>query len=338
MVEQILISKYRKPLGPVPANIGLWRRTHRLGFSLLPGRIQNRLLYRYDFLDLLTYIQQNYRNYYVTIAVPLLPKYPCTYTERLLAMFVALFKSRIVCYRLDIAKAHQLSIFLNPFFVGGSNDMLHVNWIRSHAPDCVQYIDVGANVGTMTIPIAKLCPSLNVVSLEPVPSNFAMLSYNVSLNKLSNVNLVQAAVTTTSGTVQFNLNVFQDGGEGINHTGHGTCDFFISDDQLAKDYPGFSPTMEVNAVRLDELVDGRPSIVKIDTEGHDAEVLLSGIVSLRKKAIRHLIVEISDETAERVYSIVKEYFSNISNNPVGRRIEPVPGHLRLGHADLLCSL
>jgi FkbM family methyltransferase len=61
-------------------------------------------------------------------------------------------------------------------------------------------VDVGANVGTTTIPFAKA--GYNVVAIEPVPTTFAMLSRNVEDNGFgSQVCCVNRAISATSGRV-----------------------------------------------------------------------------------------------------------------------------------------
>src|SRR5262249_20876384 len=62
------------------------------------------------------------------------------------------------------------------------------------------FIDVGANIGLYTlIAAARVGPSGRVVALEPTTTTFARLMDNVQLNKFSNVNCVNLALSDWSG-------------------------------------------------------------------------------------------------------------------------------------------
>lgn len=58
------------------------------------------------------------------------------------------------------------------------------------------WLDLGANIGAFTCLVASL--GAKVRAYEPDPVCFAILEQNVRLNKLQNVELVQAAVTTST--------------------------------------------------------------------------------------------------------------------------------------------
>jgi FkbM family methyltransferase len=61
-------------------------------------------------------------------------------------------------------------------------------------------IEVGANIGTTALPIARY--GYQVVAIEPVPPTFAMLSRNVQANGLADsIRCVNRAVTTTAGHI-----------------------------------------------------------------------------------------------------------------------------------------
>lgn len=61
-------------------------------------------------------------------------------------------------------------------------------------------IDIGANVGLMTLLLVKVVgPMGSVVSFEPAPISFALLKLNTLINGLKNVTLINKAVSSTSG-------------------------------------------------------------------------------------------------------------------------------------------
>jgi FkbM family methyltransferase len=150
-------------------------------------------------------------------------------------------------------------------------------WLTRHhrfaAPRHV-VIDLGANIGTSTIPIAQLT-GCRVIAVEPVPEIFAVLRRNVADNGLAPlVTCVQAAITTAaSNHVRMILPASNGGGSEISRPDR---------------QPSFSGRLpvrgivEVPAIGLGELVDAhgltpdQVAFVWSDTQGCEAEVIETG--------------------------------------------------------------
>src|SRR5215211_2389407 len=60
------------------------------------------------------------------------------------------------------------------------------------------FFDVGANIGTVTIPVA-VAGTVECLAFEPEPGNAARLGENVELNGLVNVTVLEAAVWSAPG-------------------------------------------------------------------------------------------------------------------------------------------
>ena len=68
------------------------------------------------------------------------------------------------------------------------------------------FIDVGAHIGLVTIPLAKNLPNVNFFAFEPSPFNHALLSQNLELNELlGRVTLFQYAVSDSYGEIEMSL-------------------------------------------------------------------------------------------------------------------------------------
>jgi FkbM family methyltransferase len=145
------------------------------------------------------------------------------------------------------------------------------------------FFDVGANIGTVTLPVAATGRA-ECLAFEPEPGNAARLAANAALNGLGNVTVIEAAVWSASGTV--GLTVAGPVGTG----GHSVVE------------PDREGVTQVPAMTIDELsAQGRPpDVVKLDAEGAELEVLRGAAATLADGAIRELFVETHPEAlAER---------------------------------------
>jgi FkbM family methyltransferase len=137
------------------------------------------------------------------------------------------------------------------------------------------FVDVGANIGTVTLPVARTGRA-ECLAFEPEPHNAARLAGNVALNDLANVTVIEAAMWSASGTI------------GLRARGAvGTGTHTVAEDEG----PGLTP---VPATTIDELAasSGRaPDVVKVDVEGAELEVLRGAARTLGAGEIRGLFVE-----------------------------------------------
>jgi len=115
--------------------------------------------------------------------------------------------------------------------------------------------DIGANVGYFTL-LASVMVGENgrVYAFEPLPRNIDFLKKHISLNIISNIEVIEAAVSSDSGEAFFDL-------------GASTAMGHLSEDG----------GLHVRMVSLDDLVSTRrispPNYMKIDVEGAEYEVL-----------------------------------------------------------------
>jgi FkbM family methyltransferase len=128
--------------------------------------------------------------------------------------------------------------------------------------------DIGANVGFYTLALCRLVgPGGRVFSFEPNPANAALLRRHLAINRVANVEVVQAAAWETSGTVRF---------DGAEATGHVDLERGI----------------EVSALALDDFVARGhpvPSFVKMDVEGGEMRALSGATGILRERRTNWLV-------------------------------------------------
>src|SRR5208282_1225154 len=60
-------------------------------------------------------------------------------------------------------------------------------------------IDIGANIGLFTLRSKQLWPEARVVALEPHPDNFQKLQEHIEINKLRDVEPMQAGIAEKCG-------------------------------------------------------------------------------------------------------------------------------------------
>ncbi|MBD2345485.1 FkbM family methyltransferase [Anabaena subtropica] len=115
--------------------------------------------------------------------------------------------------------------------------------------------DLGAHTGFYTLLASTLVGSQGkVFAFEPMPTNFKYLKQHLQLNRISNVTVMESAVSDTTGIDYFELNSSSFQG------------------QLSS-----KGTLEVKTVSLDHLIAKgeipKPNYIKIDVEGAEIKVL-----------------------------------------------------------------
>lgn len=147
------------------------------------------------------------------------------------------------------------------------------------------YIDIGANIGLTTPPVARN-PLVNCFAFEPEPTNVANLQANVRRNASHrNVVLHRLALLDRAGSVLFGLS--DDGNRG--------------DHRVVTGSGGGRRTIEVAAAPLDAPdvpITGRLAI-KVDTQGAEPAVISDGMRSFEGKPHQLGILPLRDRPTPR---------------------------------------
>lgn len=124
-------------------------------------------------------------------------------------------------------------------------------------PDTVM-LDIGANMGFYSIRVAQKATSGRVIAFEPDPANYATLQKNLMLNNLTNVTTYNAALSDKKDTLRLYKHPFNVG------------DYRLYNDGDFTDY------VDVPTLRIDDVVDVRVDLIKIDVQGYEYFVLNGG--------------------------------------------------------------
>jgi FkbM family methyltransferase len=150
-------------------------------------------------------------------------------------------------------------------------------------------IDIGGNIGMTTLDFASRAPSLVVHSYEPNPSTRAVLTRNIESNRLGGrVFIHPEALGREPGEVTLRL------GE---HSGVATA------------YHGRGEGIRVPVIGLNGAVDRKISLLKIDCEGAEGDILEGA----------------SAATLARVEQVIVEYHENVCPGVTGRCVRALKG-------------
>lgn len=128
-------------------------------------------------------------------------------------------------------------------------------------------VDIGANVGLYTKFMAELVgPSGKVLSIEPVPSTFTVLSS--ALGDLRSVEFQNVALSDRAGEAEMEIPLYESGYENY-YQSH------VLDASEAGQPHAHLRRFKVRCVTLDSLCPDprRVSFVKMDAEGHEPHIL-----------------------------------------------------------------
>ncbi len=136
-----------------------------------------------------------------------------------------------------------------------------------HPGDSV--VEVGANIGSLTLPLARLVgPQGSVIAFEPERTAFCALAGNIALNNLRNVFCFQQAVGDTNGVV----NVPELDHDRTENWGGLSLDVDYSN----------CPHYPIAMNTLDNVMLNKCHFIKIDVEGMELQVLKGGIKTVEK--------------------------------------------------------
>ena len=171
-------------------------------------------------------------------------------------------------------KHGPMMYFRNDVIIGKSLDVYgefyesEIDLLRQFIQPHQVIVDVGANIGTHTIPFAKLLGGTGaVLAFEPQRIVFNLLCANVALNDLFNVRCLPNAVSDQPATIAVPV---------VDMSAHSQNYGGISLNQIAPQSDA------VIAYRLDDLNLAACHLIKIDVEGMEARVLSGARQTIQK--------------------------------------------------------
>ncbi len=158
-------------------------------------------------------------------------------------------------------------------------------------------VDVGAHIGTFSIPMAKATgKSGKVFSFEASPSTFAVLQKNIAENK-ANVTAHNSAISHDQKSVT--IAVEDNKNSGAN--------------RISTEKTSSTSSSAITAVKLDDIIHDQINMLKIDVEGMEWSVLQSA-KSLIKNSKPLIYIEINASAMKRyntTLSALESYFKSL---------------------------
>ena len=141
------------------------------------------------------------------------------------------------------------------------------------------FVDIGANVGVYTVLAAGVVGAY-VVSIEPVPQTFKKLCANLLVNNIvDKVTPHNIGLGRQKATLRFTSEL-----DTMNH--------------IIQDESWTGSSIQVPISTLDTVLSDRsPTLIKIDVEGWESEVLAGATSALRSSSLLGLIVEMNSSDA-----------------------------------------
>ena len=155
------------------------------------------------------------------------------------------------------------------FLKNNPHEWGEVKFLESIVKEGMNVIDIGANIGITTVPIAKrIGEGVKLYSFEPVPEYFDTLRKNVSSNRLENVRVYERAVTDHVGRTNFYQKGLSSG---------------IIFEEGAKKFEASTTT--VDRFLREQKIE-RIDLINMDCEGSELLVLRGAKETLRKNKVQ----------------------------------------------------
>ncbi|MDF2681166.1 MAG: hypothetical protein K0R47_2356 [Brevibacillus sp.] len=199
-------------------------------------------------------------------------------------------------------------------------------------------LDIGANIGTISLALSYLANQGKVYAFEPSNINYSYLVKNIAENQITNIEPLHLGVFDRNGTIHFHED-----------SRGGGWSFIPQDEKVVS-----QSNQHINCVRLDDWMElnliPRVDLIKLDVEGSEYTVLESGLNTLRKWD-PDLIIEFNLESMRDnfnrhplvLYVLLEKLYSHIYILKRDDTIVEIKNYNQLldemkpFHADLYCT-
>ena len=195
------------------------------------------------------------------------------------------------------------------FIIPGIYEKSLIDWAKQFVSPNSTFVDVGAHIGSWTLIMSQLAKE--VVAFEPQRMRYYQLCGNISINDLSNVRALNYALATherrdsTMVITKFGVD-----------TGSSTLREDVTRHAIAAGSP-VTGTETVDVKCLDDFKLDNISLIKIDVEGFELDVL-EGAVATLQRCKPFIVVELWDgewfqESREKTIQWLQQHDYNVAH-------------------------
>jgi FkbM family methyltransferase len=184
----------------------------------------------------------------------------------------------------------------------GTYEHRELQFVLSHLRPGDWFLDVGAHIGYFSLPAAeKVGPGGRVIAIEPTPSSAALLRENVALNGFDRITVIEAAASDRTGTGSLTTSTTS------------TMWNTLETDTLAE----VDGVVTVKVTTIDDLLAElgypRVTLMKMDVEGHEENVLAGARATMERNPDMGILFEVSGGARERMSASMGtlEYLSRL---------------------------
>lgn len=165
-------------------------------------------------------------------------------------------------------------------FINGVYEKATVDFIVQRIKKGRIFIDLGANIGAISVPVCRQLDHISLIAVEASPWLFSYLKANIGNNGLQDATLINKAISDSGGKQVLFYGPHDNFGKG----------------SLAPMYT--SEGVEVETITLDQITESVAvddiSFIKIDIEGFEYFAFLGGSKILRPSNAPDILFEFSD--------------------------------------------
>lgn len=201
-------------------------------------------------------------------------------------------------YWIEYKKTGIFSTGLRKSVISGSYEKAEFEMLKRLVKTGDTVIDVGANEGYVSLWISKFIgKGGKIFAVEPNPENLVFLHKNIALNPGANIKVIESAVSNQKAKMRFFCS-----------PDSGACGSLTKFSHFKEE------EIEVEVDTLDNLLGDlrRVNLIKIDTEGHEFDVLLGArqLISCHKP---HICFEVNLTFWAHYNQSVDEMFNYLYN-------------------------
>lgn len=221
-----------------------------------------------------------------------------------------IYRSALIKFNVGYSLPHMIGSF-GPFKIDGyfsfsdfkSWGGKHNNGFKkcvSMAKDKKCFVDIGAHIGLVTLPVSRAMPNGIILSIEPSDINRHYLNRHLELNNISNVEVLNCVVADEHASINF-------------HEANEPCG--MNSTHPKKALAGMRSSIKEQKT-LDQICAERsllPDLIKIDVEGAEIKVLRGAKVTLSKGrphiflSVHPTEIALQGGSLEELQSVIDEF-------------------------------